>query len=105
MGGVFAGAEVELHVDRAEVEAEGAVVASGDGDELADEDVRVALAGVGGLGEGVVVYLVVSQHAEIASADYRQGVEAEDGLQVDAEVGVVVTLARVVVSSAFPSAG
>lgn len=94
-----------LHVDRSEVEAECAVVAAGDGDELADEDVWVALADVWGLGEGVVVYLVVSQHAEIASADYRQGVEAEDGLQVDAEVGVVVTLARVVVSSAFPSAG
>lgn len=45
MGGVFAGAEVVLHVDRAEVEAECAVVAAGDGDELADEDVRVALAG------------------------------------------------------------
>ena len=82
--------EIVTHRCGTEIQSETAIVPTGDGDVVAIEHLRVALAGGGRhLDEGVVFDAVVRQHTLVTLANLRDAVDAEMGFYVDTEVGVV----------------
>ena len=81
--------EIGTHRYGTEIQSEAAIVPTGDGDVVAIEHMRVALAGGGQrLDKGIVVNLVVRKHTLITLANLRDGIVAKFGFHVDTEVGV-----------------
>lgn len=90
--GIAVNAKVCIHLQRLEVRAISAVIPTSDGDVLAEEDVRVALA-VGqsdSLHEGVMPIRVACQNALIVLTELSPGVVAQKCLYVYAEVSITI---------------